>query len=315
MNCRKLILVFALILTSTSIQGQSKPPIPNQDRYRKVFFETLGKWNKILEAKKLPVIPCNPNDVRVEYGSELSEDDIVEADINPVFGVKFSPDSPNVSEVARGIPLEWLGSYDAPPKPTWTPDQAIKEAKFWYEAVIGKLPNNVGKPVAKFSPKPNSHKFRNGQWTVTWPRVDDEGHPFRMDNIYCTLDEKWGADFLTCFFVSKFKDGQNITISSSQATEMGISVAKKLLPSPMFSQWTSGLTLQGDTKTELQIVNPNHILKYKSLNDLPPEIDLAARLVWVVKCHISNGKGDDHYLYLWIDTETKEVIGCDFKDE
>jgi hypothetical protein len=63
------------------------------------------------------------------------------------------------------------------------------------------------------------------------------------------------------------------------------------------------------------IVNPNHILKYKSIEDMPREVDLAARLAWVVKCHVSNDKGTDRYIYLWIDTETKEVIGGDFAAE
>ena len=168
--------------------------------------------------------------------------------------------------------------------------------------------------MAKYEDQMNLPKYRNGQWSVRWKRLDAHGNRFAQDNLYCTLDEKYGMRFFGSNFDSTYAEGQKILISEEQAVAIARPVAVKLLTSPITLPWSKGLKLRSEAKTELWIVNPNHILKYKSREEVPLG-DVVARLAWVAKFQAAGGGRADAYIYLWIDTETKEVLGGDFAED
>jgi hypothetical protein len=288
--------------------------VPDQGRYEKVFSDIIAKINDGLKARQIAyLVPVPKRGIIASNDDPFRKQQIVTVSFNPQINVQIVPKSFEVVSFYRDVSAAGLGSYDTPPKPKWTPDQAIKEARAWYENVLGKFPGNAGSPIAEYDPGLNPPKYYDGQWAVRWPRDDGHGHQFSQDTISVTLNEKYGITSLANNFTSKFPHDQKILISKDQAIAVGRSVAQKLLSSPLTADWSKGLSLLPAATAQLWVVNPNHILRYNSLEELASApFDSTARLAWVVTYRASNGSmGRD--VEVWIDAETKEAIGGDFK--
>jgi hypothetical protein len=312
------ISLLSLFLALTNARGADETR--SQEPYRDAFFASLKRLNNTLTAERLPLVTFDFARVRVVVSEDLWVPNMVKVHANPLFSVEFFPQTdhsrlPRIALVYRQIPLSWLGSYDSPPKATWTSEQAIQKCKFWFESVYGEAIANVGTPDAVYEDQPNMPRYRNGQWAVRWPRTDARGHRFLEDNIYCTLDEKYGASFLGRHFVSTFVECQKMLITADEAIAISRPAATTLLSARIASEWSGGLTLKSEAKAEVRIVNPNHILKYLTSEEVPWPGDVLARLAWVIKLRASDAKTRNVYIYLWIDTETKEVLGGEFSEK
>jgi len=316
MNGRKALALLLLAQAWGFPKAAGADDVPNPEPYRRAFFATLENLNGALKSKGLPIVGVDPEQVRVVLKDSILGPKTVLVHVNPAFNVEFlrptdRAKSPSIAGFYRDIPLSWLGSYDAPPKPVWNSERAVQEGKFWYGAVYGEPLAHVGAAETEFEDQMNLPKYREGEWVIRWRRIDAEGHRFQLDNIYCTLDEKFGVSFLSRLFVSTFAEGQKVLVSADQAMAVAQRAAQKLLAGPMTSAWPKGLTLIPEGKPETLIVNPNHLMKYKTPDEVPVG-DVVARLAWVTKFRASDDKGSDAFIFLWIDTETKEVLGGDF---
>jgi hypothetical protein len=246
----------------------------------------------------------------------LRKQKIIQVSFNPQINVEILPDSFEVISFYRDIASAGFTFYAAAPKPTWTQERAIKEARDWYKTVIGTFPKNVGTPVTEFMPGLDPPKYYDGQWSIRWPRIDSQGHQFYQDTISGTLNEKYGITSFANNFISKYTDGQKILVSKDQAIEIGRATALKLLGSPLAADWSAGLSLHSAATAELWIVNPYHILNYKSFEAMMEanEGSLNARLAWVTEYRAENAQGMGRYVDVWVDTETKEILGGDFRN-
>jgi len=318
------------------------------ERCKKSYFETLQRLNVALKNRNLPPVEVDPK--QMWFGNtdfDPFSREMVDFNSSTQFSIDFvvvQGREPQIDILHRNIPFAW---YIVPPKATWSAARAAQEARFWYEAVIGPLPANIGKPKAEYSDNYNGGKYNDGEWTVDWPRVDAQGHRFEIDHVTCIMDEKNGMSFLSCYLASSYTEGQKVVVKPGDAAASARPQAKRLMQllftNPMVlpvimpgttggpgwldwqgwvDWWNNGSSggktslwswLKGYSVTQvgapdLRIVNPNHVLNSKTLTEMPYG-DIVARLAWVVTFRVTKPSGVSGLVEIWIDTETGEILG------
>ncbi len=127
------------------------------------------------------------------------------------------------------------------------------------------------------------------------------------------VSEKFGLIALSCIFNSKYTEAQKVLVSHDQAIEIGRPAAQKLLGGPLTADWSAGLSLRPAAKATLWIVNPNHLLQIKSFDDMATASgDENARLAWIIEYRAENSQGMGRYVEVWVDAQTKAILGGDF---
>ncbi len=200
--------------------------------------------------------------------------------------------------------------YDQPPQPNWTKEQAIAMAKTYLAALFGTFPEDVGPPEVKFEPVREIPKYYPGQWEISWPRVDEKGHLFAIDEISIYISETQGITSAVYNFFSTYQPPKEPLISRDDALKVG-GPAAEILANKFIG---SGFQLATPDTVVQGIVNPNHILQAKTIEDTVALRDANARLVWVINYPLtSNGTSSPHEVQVWVDAQTKEVVGGDLR--
>lgn len=309
------VLVFGLLILTLTVDLRANDVV-DPKKSSAIFSTTMAKINEVLESQHLSLITVDPAALVVRSSPNIyRKENQIEITAANGIEVDLLPGSLEVIGFQRDVPRDASVSYDAPPKPAWTPDQAAEKSKAWIKALLGSIPSTLGKPKMNYQPDVNLPKYYDGVWYIGWPRTDSQGHYFGQDGITVVLSEKHGLTGFSYGFYSKYSDAQKIVVSHDQAIEIGRSAAQQLLGSPLTADWSGRLKLLPAATAELVIVNPNHILKYKSFDEMSAanEGSLNARLAWVVEYRAENDKGMGRYVDVWVDTETKEILGGDFR--
>ncbi len=288
--------------------------VPDQARYEKVFSGTMARINSVLNSQHLAILSYDPKQLRFTLSPDQTwRTTVVQINSSSGLEARILSNTFEVVSFQRDFPSEEYIDCDTPPKPKWQTDQAINEARTWVKSILGNVPQNVGKPRAEYAPGLNLPKYQEGTWTVSWPRIDSHGHLFAGDVVNVILSEKFGLIALSYIFNSKYTDGQKVLVSREQAIEAGRSAAQQLLGSPLTADWSGGMSLRPAATATLWVVNPNHLLQYKSFEDMATTTgDATARLAWIVEYRVENAQGMGRYVDVWIDAETKEILGGDF---
>ncbi len=308
----KTLAAFLLLFITLLPTGFTESP--DEHDPAKAAVGLLSKVNKELKLRHISEFEIPNNPTVSPTHDTLSQREIIWVGFSPQINGQLMPDSFEIVAFYRSLALGQLGASSTPIKPAWTSKQAIKEALSWYQDIIGKFPANTGTPIVEYSaPAYNPPKYYDGEWMVKWPRTDARGNWFALDAITITVNEKHGITSLVKNFVSEFSENTKVAVSEKEAIEIARPLAKKLLKSPLTSQWSTGLAIEGGGTAKMWIINPNHILKYENIEDMATAGDLEARLAWVVKFRASNSDGLGSNIFVWVDAENAEILGGDFQ--
>jgi hypothetical protein len=303
------------VLLVSVLMVSSYADVPDENRYRKIFFDAMLRINSISTSQHLPILSYDSKRLRFTLSpNEIWRTTVAQVN-SPGLELDILSNTLEIVSFQRDFPPQEYINYDTPPKPAWRTDQAINEAKLWVKGILGRVPANIGKPRAEYAPGLNLPKYHEGTWTVSWPRIDSQGHLFAGDVVNVILSEKFGLIALSYIFNSKYTEGEKILVSREQAIEIGRLAAQKLLGSPLTVDWSNGMNLVPYGTAALWVVNPNHLLQYKSLEDMATTTgDATARLAWIVEYRAENAKGMGRYVDVWVDAQTKNILGGDFRD-
>jgi hypothetical protein len=203
--------------------------------------------------------------------------------------------------------VQGVGS-DQPTKPSWTEEQAVAASRGYFEAIFGSFPSNAGKPVAQYQSVEEYPKHYPGYWTVRWSRTDGFGDVFANDSITVGISEKYGLTGAAFNFFSSYSEPHGSLVTKEEALSIA-SVAAET----MVAKWLGrDFKLGSPNLVEKVIINPNRMLNAKNLEEGAKISDLA-RLSWYVSYPVTlKGSTDKHAVQVWVDAETKSVIGGDY---
>ena len=210
-----------------------------------------------------------------------------------------------------------------PPKKIWNKEQVQAKAERFVIAVLGKMPEEACKEaVVEFTPqvlfaRDGSKRYRLGTWRVVWYRQNKQGVKFQYDTIIVQMIDGEEPLGLGYNFWSSYQDSDAQPIPAEKAMALAKEQAQKIMAWRPGAMWLQDFKLLDQPKSELQIVNPNHLL---SQSQVTGERDATARLAWVVtypKIYTgtkgANGAAPPGgYIEVWIDAETGEFLGGTF---
>ena len=297
---------------STTLADQTQA---EQARCIEQVGQAVKRLNVLLVSNHLPIMEFDPNNITIKSSYDRQRR-LNFWKIRTPSHIYFDclPKNCILVSVYRDFLYKNAPLYDSPPKPTWTPEQAIEKAKLWARAVLNDFPSDVGVPQVNFKPQMELPKYHDGEWEIRWPRVDSQGHSFDLDALHVHLSEKLGLVDVNLRFVSTFDEVQGKTISKEEAIEASHSPAETLLHGDLARPYLpSGLQL-GNATASMWIMNPKDVFKSKTLTEMNTSEQTKARLAWVVVYPLMNGAAPvpDQNVEVWIDAQTKEVIGGDF---
>jgi len=354
----RLLLIAALLLLASASMAICAPetlPVPTPEALelcKKRYFETLQRLNDALKSRNILPVEADSAQIRSDtYTDYPIPIEVLHMEDADVFEMSFVTGQPRreatIQRVYRHLPPG--PSATAPPGPGWSEAQAVQEARFWHEAVLGAFPYSIGKPSAKYSK--GGGEYNSSAWWVEWPRVDAQGHRFVNDSVLGIINEKSGVAYLYRSFPSSYAEGQKVIVNPVQAAKTAGPGAKKLVqlfaavpPAPLpgiayvpglpppSAGWTDWQAWKDwcDTKytsawasfrswmrgyTVTQIGTPKLLIVNPNhvLDHDPltlmPPYDIVARLAWVVNFSVINPDGKKATIEMWIDTETGSAVG------
>jgi len=217
--------------------------------------------------------------------------------------------------------------YDSPRKAKWSRDKAVVIARGYVEALLGEFPKNLHLAVARFkqnaeSPKGGPDYYYAGDWFIGWARTDSHGREFMNDGVVVQMTEECGPEGIGVNLFSRHTEGPTATptVSRTAAIEKSRALAEEIMSSPLGRKFFRNYELRNKLAAELKIVNPNHITRLHSTDELGDPGDQNARLAWMVTWQAVYtgllGEGGlrptDSKVSVWIDAETGESLGGDF---
>jgi hypothetical protein len=314
----KLIAVFLAIGAINFCSAKADPPQLDQSRCEDQVRGAFKRLNAFAAQKHFPSLNEDPDSVHLFIGRRY--DDNWETNMWRIctssnIYVECTPTNCRPSSIFRDFLYKNAPKYDAPLKPQWTPNQAIEYAREWATAFFDGFPQSVGNPEVQFNKQMDYPKYYDGEWAVRWDRIDSQGHRFDMDALHVELNEKLGLVGIDMVFVSDFQEVKGPLIASDEAIALSRPYAGALLNSGVTETWVPpGLQL-GPAQAHLWIMNPNRVLQSKTLDQHAVAFQKQARLAWVVLYQLMKGNtpASYHTLEIWIDAQTKEAIGGDFK--
>jgi hypothetical protein len=215
----------------------------------------------------------------------------------------------------HGAPL-----YDQPDVPKWSVDQAIQIATAFRNVLVDPTTATLGKPSARYIHAAHQGaKSYTGNWMVSWPRVDSQGHPFYGDHVTIQIPEGYGPLGAGIDLTTPFVEEKGKPIAESDA------LAKARAKIPWARLVEEKLTAASshddyDIIVDHKVIGANLMIvipHWRSWGDFfKRKSSPSARLAWVFWFQpIHKGKPpgptyDDRFA-VWIDAYTGAVIGGD----
>lgn len=151
-----------------------------------------------------------------------------------------------------------------PPKlestePKWTSDRALEIGTAFRAILVGSLKVKFGPPKIKFTPPfgkgvddpQNQHMdYHEGEWSIAWGRLNEEGIPFGGDEVWVRLSEKRGIFFATCYL----SDSYVPEVGEPMRVNDAIAIAKRSRPS--FGTQPDDIVNYSVKSSEMEIVHP-----------------------------------------------------------
>jgi hypothetical protein len=222
----------------------------------------------------------------------------------------------NVSPYGRGAPV-----FPEKPKPTFSDQKVVSLAQEFVETILGEMPKGLKLHFVHhyYAVKP-TNGYYPGTWRVAWNRVDARGHEFAHDGLNVELTERDGPYILGVHLCSQVDENYFEPISQAAAIVKANEFSKQMFDWPPLKDDLRKFTLLDKPTAKLEIVNPNHIPRLLSLDELAQAGDQKARLAWVVTYTAAytgeQGEGGvpaPMSIGVWVDAETGEFLGGKFK--
>ncbi len=82
-------------------------------------------------------------------------------------------------------------SYEKPAIPSWDNARAALErhSKFLLWFFYCELKVTLGEPNLRYVQHNTNNRYYAGEWNISWPRVDSQGHAFDKDGVFMSLPE------------------------------------------------------------------------------------------------------------------------------
>jgi hypothetical protein len=306
---------FCLILVIGVFGSMARADKIEENRCIEQIVPAVKRLNALLTANHYAPVEFESSQLSSAYRPDFSPRmTVLEFDAS-LASIRCIPSTGEILSIQTHINEDQGPALDHPSKPTWTKNEAIAMAKKYVAAVFGQFPSNAGPPKIHFDATMELPKYYEGQWHIRWPRVDKGGHIFSGDNIDLWMSETGGLKAVYYNYFSQYEEPKNPLISKDEALKASRPAAETLLNSQLTrSSGLSGLQL-GKSEAVLWIVNPNHIFQWKSMNDADSPADTTAKLAWIVEYQTTSGQSaiTNHLIDIWIDAQTKETIGGNFK--
>jgi hypothetical protein len=210
--------------------------------------------------------------------------------------------------------------YDQPDVPKWSVDQAIQIAAAFRNILVDPTAATLGKPSARYvHTARQGPKSYVGEWMVSWPRVDSQGHPFYGDHITIQIPEGYeplgaGIDLTTPFVEEKGKPmAESKALANARSNITWTRSAEEKLAAALSHDDYDTIVDHKVIGANLMIVIPH----WRSWGDFfAARSSPSARLAWIFwfepihKGKPSSPTYDDRFA-VWIDAYTGDVIGGD----
>jgi hypothetical protein len=210
--------------------------------------------------------------------------------------------------------------YDEKPKPGWTFEKAISIAQDFARVVLREVPEALRLDYARFIYNMERKKYHAGHWYIRLSRTDASGHEFLRDAVVVMVNETQGPRSVSVHLSSNYTEPRTEPIAKVTAIQKARKPAGEIMNWSFNKMTYLKHVFVGDPKAELKVVNPNHLTRYKSVEETIEAWDRNARLAWVVSFKTKyNGPPDkdgpwlgEREVRVWIDAETGEFLGGDF---
>ncbi len=211
--------------------------------------------------------------------------------------------------------------FDARRQPKWTQEYAVEVAREFIVALLGEFPPLIRLDEARYEyPAAEGRRSYTGTWCIRWARVDSKGHPFAKDCVKAFLTEEHGPYDAVIWLQSDYEEPGTNLISRGDAIEKAYAPAREIMRWAPNAVNYSNHVASGTPQAALQIVNPNHMTRCKTIEEAAKAWDRSARLAWVVSFRTkydgpAGNEGPwsvDRGVRVWIDAETGEFLGGDF---
>jgi hypothetical protein len=318
-NIRHTFLI--LLLPSMMLAAEVRP-VPEADRYIAMAKESLERVDNYMTENGFAPLSAGTANWQAQYKADrLRKSDLIQVGTyrTPVMVWLTHASSEVVFLLKTNVFTKESPLYDQPPKPAWTREQAVKIAKGFASAAFGSFPSNVGEPHINFAMQRELPKYRDGRWTVVWPRIDDKGHQFAQDVLVVQMEEKIGPYSASKNFISNYTSPETIKVTEEMAREKASKYGKEIMEWPPAQTRFAGFKLSDPIRIEMWVVNPNNITAQQNYEDLGTAHDINARLAWVIKFNaVYSGSSEDKELpgdskiSVWIDAENGNFLGGDF---
>ena len=217
--------------------------------------------------------------------------------------------------------------YDRPTMPKWTQERAVAVGTSALRSLVAEeylksLKLWQTRYHHPFMDATHEHlRYRTGQWSIAWIRTDIEGHEFMNDRASVSLLEEYGLLSFRLSWNSTYDDKPRKPMGKNRAVHMATEYATKIMQWPPALARFTGFALKEHTDAKLAVVNPNHMLDLKRIEELGNPGDRNARLAWVItfggKYAGPREQGGlvpvDAEIYVWLDAETCQFLGGDFR--
>lgn len=309
--------------------GEERWLPPKEADCRKAYGPIIERINKVHKEEGLPTIAVDPSPpfelaLNVRYGAQVgivgnrlgspAEVEFVGREAQPVLFLNRQGSDAVTGKDAK--------LYDAGPPAQWSREKAVGVATrlirlFVDDARFSQLKLRKARFVY---PSMEGERYYLGKWFVEWVPTSREGDELPNDRAAITLSELCGLVVLSVEWASTYEGRPSKLLDKDKAIGLAMPYSAKVADSVPAQAWLGKLSLERGTGADLRIVNPNHILKMKSLEDLGNPGDRRARLAWVVTFGAKRDtrlKGESRpgsvEVRVWIDAETGEFLGGDFK--
>jgi hypothetical protein len=325
-------LGFSLLIAvlCAALAGEQPDALPAAPDCKRAYRETIEKINSIHRKEGFPIVP-------LEEGASFSlqYDRYYRTKLGTVGYVSKSaadagflgPRCEPITFFNHAATAALCGKnarlYDEPTKPSWSPEAARALATRYIRAFIGdeKLRSLRPSQPTYEHPMQESPRYYVGEWWVSWRRVTPEGHEFSNDCACVMLSETHGILCYRLSCHSIYEGRPRKRLNKEDCLALAEPCAKKVAGSIPARAWFRKLEVGGRTGAHLKVVNPNHIDRMRNLEELGNPGDQRARLAWVVTFAASypynvEGEPDTRRqgeIRVWIDAETGEFLGGDFK--
>ncbi len=187
----------------------------------------------------------------------------------------------------------------------WNKEEAIKMATPFLKVFAEPFIVRLGEPKASYD-----KNVGGGQWCVTWPRIDSQGHPLDQDQVAIWLPGGGSPSDVEVDMNTPFAEKTGKTISKDDALKAALGwsgIKGKWKPASSTDKLIDNKLLGGDLTVVLPQKNADVALG--SPEDASGEL---AWVFWFEPIHTEKDKlGWDDSFAVFVDAYTGKVIGSD----